>query len=838
MKWIYRNWIILIFNAFLPWSGLAQEPMYENFKTDEGLSSLQVYDIYQDAKGYMWFATDRGICRFNGYEFDVFYTNDGLTCNTVFKFFPQKNGEIWCTTFNNTLFYFNTIDYQFIPYKNNHYLKKIGPQNTPPEDLLILKNKKILISYSSRLGFISIDSASDIQDTVFVRNVIDSLAVQQIEQINGHYFGYLNAYTKNPVNQVRGGTLISWQQQLKQSCAYLHTKQINGHSIFSNQNQVYLKKKDELIKIINNNLKVLNIGSYRADEFWVSYEYGGFVIYDMEGNILRSYLKEVSGSFMYEDSERGLWFSTISKGVFYSKAQEIIELNQFTNEHIHKLAVDSQDQLWVSIYNRGVCHLNNDKVSYEFTPKGLIVPSSYYDVEMNASWSSVSSINFYGKCFSIKQLRFNTDLQRHFSEMSSVIDSNIFKFKVNSIAKNEEYFVLATTDGIYKIGPDSNLIKHANRKLDIRVEDIECIGNDIFYGAFESGLFIESKDSIVHFGVNEGLESNIVNELFVKNDSTVLVCSSKGVNKLRLRKEGWIIDPDVIMNGYDVTDVELIKDTLWVATRSGLFKILKKTVDKQYEDSHYLRFTAFQVNNENIPVSKLSELKYDQNKLSVSYLAISFKNHNDLLYRFKLKNLEDDWNYTKYRSLNYPAIPPGSYTLIVQVSVDGKNWGEEVSSDIFIAPPFYLANWFIAIICLVIILLIYAILKLKILSYNKNVLDELFRLLIRKLKRKEKHLVIRELGKDVKINSHDILYIKSAGNYCEIHTVNKKHVVRFKIGDFFELVPDKMEYIRIHRSYIVRIDQIMTKSKDSVIIGNIELKVSKSYLKELKKVQF
>jgi ligand-binding sensor domain-containing protein len=60
--------------------------------------------MYQDINGYMWFATDRGICRYNGYEFESFGLKDGLTSNTVFKFYPQDNGDIWCSALNNRIF--------------------------------------------------------------------------------------------------------------------------------------------------------------------------------------------------------------------------------------------------------------------------------------------------------------------------------------------------------------------------------------------------------------------------------------------------------------------------------------------------------------------------------------------------------------------------------------------------------------------------------------------------------------------------------------------------------------------------------------------------------------
>ena len=50
----------------------AQSYIYKNFDVDDGLPSSQVYDIYQDKYGYIWLATDKGIARYNGYEFENF----------------------------------------------------------------------------------------------------------------------------------------------------------------------------------------------------------------------------------------------------------------------------------------------------------------------------------------------------------------------------------------------------------------------------------------------------------------------------------------------------------------------------------------------------------------------------------------------------------------------------------------------------------------------------------------------------------------------------------------------------------------------------------------------
>jgi len=46
---------------------LAQKVAFKNYSVSSGLPSSEVYMIYQDTKGYIWFCTDAGVCKFDGY---------------------------------------------------------------------------------------------------------------------------------------------------------------------------------------------------------------------------------------------------------------------------------------------------------------------------------------------------------------------------------------------------------------------------------------------------------------------------------------------------------------------------------------------------------------------------------------------------------------------------------------------------------------------------------------------------------------------------------------------------------------------------------------------------
>lgn len=81
-----------------------------NSDLNEGISQLSVMDIYQDSKGYLWFATKNGLNRFNGKEYVIYRREDGnehsLSGNSIASVTEDQEGFLWVGT-NNGL---NRID--------------------------------------------------------------------------------------------------------------------------------------------------------------------------------------------------------------------------------------------------------------------------------------------------------------------------------------------------------------------------------------------------------------------------------------------------------------------------------------------------------------------------------------------------------------------------------------------------------------------------------------------------------------------------------------------------------------------------------------------------------
>ena len=61
---------------------------------------------------------------------------------------------------------------------------------------------------------------------------------------------------------------------------------------------------------------------------------------------------------------------------------------------------------------------------------------------------------------------------------------------------------------------------------------------------------------------------------------------------------------------------------------------------------------------------------------------------------------------------------------------------------------------------------------------------------------------VRTIRGDVSLLKSDIVFIKSAGNYVEIHTKDKEYVARGTLTHFSDLLQSP-PFIQIHRSYLL-----------------------------------
>ncbi|WP_315824110.1 hypothetical protein [Paraflavitalea speifideaquila] len=90
----------------LSFTGVAQEYSYARYEVKDGLAGSVVYHGVEDKEGFLWFATETGVSRFDGTHFKNFTLADGLPDNEIIKLFVDSKNRVWMMPFRNAICYY------------------------------------------------------------------------------------------------------------------------------------------------------------------------------------------------------------------------------------------------------------------------------------------------------------------------------------------------------------------------------------------------------------------------------------------------------------------------------------------------------------------------------------------------------------------------------------------------------------------------------------------------------------------------------------------------------------------------------------------------------------
>ena len=117
LQLIILNFIVNVINC-----NAQQQNQFTHFTTEDGLSQSSVFSIVQDDIGFMWFATEDGLNKFDGKKFTVYrpIENDSTSLPDlgIRKIYKKRTRKIWVLTLRGRLCRYN-------PHKNNFVRLKI-----------------------------------------------------------------------------------------------------------------------------------------------------------------------------------------------------------------------------------------------------------------------------------------------------------------------------------------------------------------------------------------------------------------------------------------------------------------------------------------------------------------------------------------------------------------------------------------------------------------------------------------------------------------------------------------------------------------------------------------
>ena len=86
-------------------------PQFRHLTIRDGLPNNTIHAIHQDQQGFIWFGTDDGLSRYDGYQFISYKQDpdnpDAINSNQVLTIYEDAEGLLWIGTWGGTLSLFN-----------------------------------------------------------------------------------------------------------------------------------------------------------------------------------------------------------------------------------------------------------------------------------------------------------------------------------------------------------------------------------------------------------------------------------------------------------------------------------------------------------------------------------------------------------------------------------------------------------------------------------------------------------------------------------------------------------------------------------------------------------
>jgi signal transduction histidine kinase/ligand-binding sensor domain-containing protein len=730
--------LFLVFSHF-EYSAQHPFPLYTNYNIQEGLSSSKVYSCFQDIDGYIWFATDTGVSRFDGSTFHRYSIADGLCDDEVRTIAQDNHGRIWFLTESNCLSFF----------ENGHFS---GVADHPNLEVVtdILESNHFFESQDGTI-FISgkgnqiVKITSELKASVDVVSMTEGLSLIP-KEIEG------SVEWLNVGHQVC--TDYAEQDDFAMSCI----SRIGPSSVLAltNDGIVFHETGSEVL-IAHNELPdcedISGVFMGSNQNIWTTSKTDGvdFFKYTDSGYLPpERILSGIRVNYVFSDADDNLWYCSDHRGVFLvRKAQESLSVYQpreddqalclteapngyvlagtssglmciFDGRHLA-----TQFKIVQERGSNGVSQVLIDSVEHSLWCAGdfgllkfPLMGSTWLPLPTTVSLENIQSLaqTSDGRLIAttineIKTLDLNSESQE-LSEMSRVPQSRIHCSFVDS--QNRMWFEIGNTLMCF----DRGLMTEYSQYDDLFATRITAINETpdgaIVISTYGNGVhYLKEQLVIESLTENEGLLSNQCKQMHII-DNLHFLATDHGVvilnwNKDRARIESTYTHLDGLPSN-DIHDISVRDSIIYLATSGGLVMFDRGT-RSDVSRPPPLKLSSFSVADSLFNTSERITLEHDHSYVTIDYTGISFDRPDEIIYQYKLTEEDTSWVQTPNNSLQFSNFEPGDYQFTLRARKHNSDWGDEVGMSFTVLPPFYSTWWFRVLFVLAVLLLVAGIVR-------------------------------------------------------------------------------------------------------------------------------
>lgn len=264
-----------------------------------------------------------------------------------------------------------------------------------------------------------------------------------------------------------------------------------------------------------------------------------------------------------------------------------------------------------------------------------------------------------------------------------------------------------STDGLYKYDyfaqKDSSLTNNHPSFAQRITALYATADNYLWAGTPDNGIYVLQNDSVVFsFTAKDGLISNSVNCIVSGKAGEVWIGTNSGITILRYAKNiaGLKYQNLSINDGLSsniVNDMVYSNDTMYCATGSGICAVPAAIELPSFDIA--VQLIAVTINGADTSIASAYHLKYNQNNIVLQFAGIELGGH---FAYFKYRINKGTWQILNEHTLNL-QLNSGPHTIEIKaVDVNGNAGTKSLSISFKIATPFWKALWFwiiVTILC-------------------------------------------------------------------------------------------------------------------------------------------
>lgn len=615
---------------------------FNNITTNHGLSQGTVEDIYQDSDGYMWFATNDGLNRYDGEDFKILKGDPSdkqtLWPGLVNGIVEDKDGYLWVGTSSGL----NKID-----------RKTLGVERieSGKGDNLKISNHNIWSIFKDSNETIWIGTEDGLNEYNYETKQFKKYMYDKDKRDSSKTLGITSIIEDEGgnilVGTVKGLRIVDRKEGMLKKTSIknsdvLEDEYIKDIFMDSQKNiwfgtikkgvKFYNNSKKQIESINLNELDKLHITSINEDlekNIWIG-STQGLMRYSKKENKVVEYVNKMYNSqslvnnlvlHIFRDKSGLMWIGTYNGISIINPEQKFInyqkesgELNTLSGSSISGIYEDNNRNLWIGTNANGLNMLNRETGKYTHFKYDQSNPNS---IPTNTIWQVTGDDKgFIWVATQAGLVKINSETKdikvyNHVNEENSLVNDDVREVFID----DKGFIWIGTRHGIDIFDPQTEKFTNLDHLiLNSGVEELfvrrifqDSVGDYWLAVGWNSGVVkLDTKNNkIINYkydlGKKNSLSDNLVMNIKEDLNGDIWIATSNGINKLN-KVTGEIViykEKQGLVNNYVYGILIDEKNNIWFSTNGGISKFdTKKKEFENYTFGDGLQSNEFNVTSE------------------------------------------------------------------------------------------------------------------------------------------------------------------------------------------------------------------------------------------------